>query len=37
VKLRLTDEDRARYGGDEWLEWDPNRLSYTEAVLLRTR
>lgn len=35
MKLRLTDADRARYGGDEWLEWEPDRLTYTEAVLLQ--
>lgn len=35
MKLRLTDEDRARYGGDEWLEWDSNRLAYDEAEQLQ--
>jgi hypothetical protein len=35
VKLRLADADRDRYGGDEWLEWDPDHLSYSEAVLLQ--
>lgn len=37
MKLRLTDGDRARYGGGEWLEWNPDRLTYTEAVLLQER
>lgn len=37
MKLRLTDEDRERYGGDEWLVWESDRLTYTEAVLLQER
>lgn len=35
MRLRLTDGDRAQYGGDEWLDWDPDRLTYSEAVLLQ--
>jgi hypothetical protein len=35
LRLRLTDADRARYGGDEWLDWDPDHLAYSEAVLLQ--
>ncbi len=34
-QLRLSDADRARYGGDEWLDWNPDRLTYAEAVLLQ--
>lgn len=37
MQLRLSDADRARYGGPEWLDWDPDRLTYTEAVLLQER
>lgn len=35
MKLRLGDEDRATYGGPEWLEWDHNRLAYDEAEQLQ--
>jgi hypothetical protein len=35
MKLRLSDADRDRYGGDEWLEWDNTRLTVTEAELLQ--
>lgn len=36
MKLRLTDADRARYGGDEWLDWDSSRLTVSEAEELET-
>jgi hypothetical protein len=36
MELRLSDADRARYGGDEWLTWDGGeRLSVSEAELLQ--
>lgn len=35
MKLRLSDVDRARFGGDEWLEWDSSRLAYDEAEQLQ--
>lgn len=34
-RIRLADGDRARYGGDEWLDWDPDHLAYSEAMLLQ--
>jgi hypothetical protein len=35
MELRLSDADRARYGGDEWLPWDSSRLTVSEATLLQ--
>lgn len=34
-ELRLSDDDRARYGGPEWLPWDSARLTVSEAELLQ--
>lgn len=31
MELSLSAADRGRFGGDEWLEWDPDQLSYDEA------
>lgn len=31
MKIRLTDADRERYGGPEWLDWDQDRLTVSEA------
>jgi hypothetical protein len=35
VKIRLTDADRELYGGPEWIEWDPDRLTVAEAEVLQ--
>lgn len=31
MKIRLTDEDRGRYGGPEWLVWDAGKWLTSEA------
>lgn len=35
MKIRLSDADRALYGGPEWLDWDPDRLTVGEAEALQ--
>lgn len=34
-RIRLSDADRERYGGPEWLDWDEEHLSVAEAEILQ--
>jgi hypothetical protein len=36
IELRLSDEDRARLGGEEWIRFDTDKVMHTSARQLKT-